>query len=302
MMNPVLVAAGVLLFGICAFDMMGILVRMLGSTYPILQIAVLRNLFGVLPALFLLWHARQLSNLTMLLNRKGLLVTLIRSASVALAQLCFYNALTSIEFATATALAFCGPMFLTALSVPLLGHKVGIWRWSAILIGFAGVVTILQPFGEGFSPAMILPVMAAFFYAVSSILVRRFPADVPSAAIQFSQQIVTFVIMLVALVLFQQPAPIDRVSDALLFVLVGIFGGTGVMCLVIAYRLADPGSVSPFEYFGIPISFCLGWLFFSEAPFGDLFPGILLIVVAGITIIFRERIVSRLADTDRRST
>ena len=301
MMNPVLVAAGVLLFGICAFDMMGILVRMLGSTYPILQIAVLRNLFGVLPALFLLWHARQLSNLTMLLNRKGLLVTLIRSASVALAQLCFYNALTSIEFATATALAFCGPMFLTALSVPLLGHKVGIRRWSAILIGFAGVVTILQPFGEGFSPAMILPVMAAFFYAVSSILVRRFPADVPSAAIQFSQQIVTFVIMLVALILFQQPAPIDRVSDALLFVLVGIFGGTGVMCLVIAYRLADPGSVSPFEYFGIPISFCLGWLFFSEAPFGDLFPGILLIVVAGITIIFRERIVSRLADTDRRS-
>mgnify|MGYP001282018358 CR=1 FL=1 len=302
MMNPVLVAAGVLLFGICAFDMMGILVRMLGGTYPILQIAVLRNLFGVLPALFLLWHARQLSNLTMLLNRKGLLVTLIRSASVALAQLCFYNALTSIEFATATALAFCGPMFLTALSVPLLGHKVGIWRWSAILIGFAGVVTILQPFGEGFSPAMILPVMAAFFYAVSSILVRRFPADVPSAAIQFSQQIVTFVIMLVALVLFQQPAPVDGVSDALLFVLVGIFGGTGVMCLVIAYRLADPGSVSPFEYFGIPISFCLGWLFFSEAPFGDLFPGILLIVVAGITIIFRERIVSRRADTDRRST
>ena len=53
-MNPVLFAAGVLLFGICAFDMMGILVRMLGGDYPILQIAVLRNLFGVLPALFLL--------------------------------------------------------------------------------------------------------------------------------------------------------------------------------------------------------------------------------------------------------
>ena len=61
-MNPVLFAAGVLLFGICAFDMMGILVRMLGGDYPILQIAVLRNLFGVLPALFLLWHARQLSD------------------------------------------------------------------------------------------------------------------------------------------------------------------------------------------------------------------------------------------------
>ena len=298
-MNPVLFAAGVLLFGICAFDMMGILVRMLGGAYPILQIAVLRNLFGVLPALFLLWHARQLYNLAMLLNRQGLLITVTRSASVAIAQFCFYNALTRIEFATATALAFCGPMFLTALSVPILGHKVGIWRWSAILIGLAGVLTILQPFRDGFVPAMILPVMAAFFYAVSSILVRLFPADVPSAAIQFSQQIVTFVIMLVAMFLFQQPVSVVTISDTLLFVLVGIFGGTGVMCLVIAYRLADPGSVSPFEYFGIPISFCLGWLFFREAPFDDLFPGILLIVMAGITIIARERILSRRTDLER---
>ena len=68
---------------------------------------------------------------------------------------------------------------------------------------------------------------------------------------------------------------------------------------VIAYRIADPGSVSPFEYFGIPISFCLGWLFFREAPFDDLFPGILLIVRAGITIIARERILSRRTDTNR---
>lgn len=299
MMNPVLVSAGVLLLGICAFDMMGILVRMLGGTYPVLQIAVLRNLFGVLPALFLLWHARQLSQLLTLLNRQALLVTVMRSASVATAQFCFYNALTRIEFATATALAFCGPMFLTALSIPVLGHKVGIWRWSAILIGFAGVLTILQPFRDGFSPAMMLPVMAAFFYAVSSILVRRFRADVPSAAIQLSQQVVTFVIVLVALFLFQQPVPVADFSDGVLFVLVGIFGGTGVMCLVIAYRLADPSSVSPFEYFGIPVSFCLGWLFFREAPLDDLFPGILFIVMAGITILVRERIISRREDTGR---
>ena len=299
MMNPVLVSAGVLLFGICAFDMMGILVRMLGGTYPVLQIAVLRNLFGVLPALFLLWHARQLSQLLTLLNRQALLVTVMRSASVATAQFCFYNALTRIEFATATALAFCGPMFLTALSIPVLGHKVGIWRWSAILIGFAGVLTILQPFRDGFSPAMMLPVMAAFFYAVSSILVRRFRADVPSAAIQLSQQVVTFVIVLVALFLFQQPVPVADFSDGVLFFLVGIFGGTGVMCLVIAYRLADPSSVSPFEYFGIPVSFCLGWLFFREAPLDDLFPGILFIVMAGITILVREQIVSRREDTGR---
>ena len=71
------------------------------------------------------------------------------------------------------------------------------------------------------------------------------------------------------------------------------------MWFVIANRLADPGSVFLFEYFGIPISFCLGWLFFRDVPFDDLLPGILLIVMAGIIIIVRERIVSRRADTDR---
>ena len=121
-----------------------------------------------------------------------------------------------------------------------------------------------------------------------SILVRRFPADVPSAVIQFSQQIVTFVIMLVALFLFQQPIPATGISDILLFVLVGIFGGTGVMCLVIAYRFADPGSVSPFEYFGIPFALLLGWWFFAEAPIERLFPGVFAIVAGGLVIIWRQ--------------
>ena len=76
--------------------------------------------------------------------------------------------------------------------------------------------------------------------------------------------------------------------------MMGALGGTGVMCLVIAYRLADPSSVSPFEYFGIPISFALGWVFFAEAPFEDLFPGILFIVGAGMIIMARERRQARL--------
>ena len=69
----------------------------------------------------------------------------------------------------------------------------------------------------------------------------------------------------------------------------GGLGGIGVLSLAISYRLADPSSISPFEYFGIPISFALGWIFFAEAPFGDLFPGIVFIVGAGIIIMMRER-------------
>ena len=289
MPRNVIIAIGVIFFGLIAFDMMGIIVRLLGDTYPILQIAAMRNFFGMIPALILLAHARQFAALPRLNQPRLHAINLLRSTSVVVAQLSFYTALTKIEFATAGALGFSGPIFITALSVPLLGHVVGVWRWSAIFIGFAGVLTIMQPFNDGFSAYMVLPVIAAFCYALSSILVRLYPQDMPSAAIQLSQQIMTCVLATLAMLVFFDPVAITGASDAGLIVMMGAFGGTGVMCLVIAYRLADPSSVSPFEYFGIPVSFALGWLFFSEAPFDDLFPGILFIVGAGMIIMARER-------------
>ena len=297
MPRNLLLAIGVIMFGIVAFEMMGIIVRMLGGSYPVMQISALRNFFGVIPALILLWHGRQFAALP-LLNRPRLhLINLMRSSSVVMAQLCFYTALTKIEFATASALGFSGPMFITALSVPLLGHYIGIWRWGAVMLGFAGVLTILQPFQDGFTPYMVLPVIAAFCYATSSVLVRFYPPEIPSAAIQFGQQTATCTLATLVVILFVDPVPIADLGDAGLFVVMGVLGGTGVLSLAIAYRLVDPSSVSPFEYFGIPVSFVLGWLFFAEAPFDDLFPGILFIVAAGIIIMLRERHLSRLRST-----
>jgi len=294
MPRNLLIAIGVIMFGILAFEMMGIIVRMLGGSYPVMQISALRNFFGVIPALILLWHGRQFAALP-LLNRPRLhLINLMRSSSVVMAQLCFYTALTKIEFATASALGFSGPMFITALSVPLLGHHIGIWRWGAVMLGFAGVVTILQPFQDGFSLYMLLPVVAGFCYATSSVLVRFYPPEIPSAAIQFGQQTATCALATLVVILFVDPVPIGNLDDAGLFVIMGVLGGTGVLSLAIAYRLVDPSSVSPFEYFGIPVSFVLGWLFFAEAPFDDLFPGILFIVAAGIIIMLRERHQARL--------
>jgi drug/metabolite transporter (DMT)-like permease len=293
MPRNLILAIAIILLGILSFDLMGVLVRMLGGTYPIFQISVLRNFFGLLPSAFLLWQAKKFTSLKGLNTRRFHLINLCRSLSVVTAQFSFYTSLTKIEFATASALCFAGPMFITALSVPILQHKIGVWRWGAVIIGFAGVLTILQPFDQGFSPYMLLPVLAAFCYATSSVLVRLYPAEMPSAAIQFGQQIGTCLLAIILLFIFAEPVAITSFSDVSLFVLLGIFGGTGVMCLVIAYRLVDPSSISPFEYFGIPVSFFLGWLFFAEAPFGDLFPGILFLVAAGIIIMLRERRLSR---------
>ena len=288
MQAHLLKAIFVILIGIAAFDVMGVLVRMLGGSYPILQIAVLRNIFGVLPALIILLLGPGLKTI-MQLNQIGQWkIIIIRSAAILMAQLCFYSALTKIEFATATALGFTSPFFITLLSIPILAHHVGMFRITAILIGFVGVLTILKPFNISFSWWLVLPVIAAFGYGISSVLVRLFADDIPSATIQISQQITTFVMGLILLLTFDETVPIASIEDAGLFVLMGIFGGIGVLGLVAAYRLVEPSKLAPFEYFGIPISFVFGWIFFNEAPFGTLFPGVLFIVGAGLLIILRE--------------
>jgi len=139
----------------------------------------------------------------------------------------------------------------------------------------------------------MLPVLAGFGYGLSSVLVRLIPDEVPSAVIQISQQLLTCVLGFCFLISFDEIKSISSVNDFYLFALMGFCGGIGVLCLVISYRLADPSSVSVFEYFGIPVSFVFGWLFFTEAPFSTLFPGVLLIIGAGLIIIYREQSVGQ---------
>ena len=296
MNSVVFKAIAIILLGIAAFDFMGVAVRTLGTNYPILQISVLRNLFGIIPALLLLSLGPGISALKQLKNVVYWKITVFRGAVVLLAQFCFYTSLTKIEFATASALGFTSPLFITMLSIPILGHKVGFFRIFAVCFGFLGVLAIFQPFDEGFSYWLFLPVVAGFCYALSSILVRLFPDELHSGSIQIGQQLVTCSIGAVILIFTGEFTQIDNSFDILVFILMGLCGGIGVLSLVISYRLVEPSILAPFEYFGIPISFILGWLFFSEAPFDILFPGVLFIIFAGLLIIYRESKLKETAD------
>ena len=297
LMNSVVFKAiAIILLGITAFDFMGVAVRTLGSNYSILQISVLRNLFGIIPALILLSLGPGIYALKQLKTFAYWKITVFRGAVVLLAQFCFYTSLTKIEFATASALGFTSPLFITMLSIPILGHKVGFFRIFAVCFGFLGVLAIFQPFDESFSYWLFLPVVAGFCYALSSILVRMFSDEFHSGSIQIGQQLVTCSIGAVILIFTGEFTQIDNSFDILVFILMGLCGGIGVLSLVISYRLVEPSILAPFEYFGIPISFILGWLFFSEAPFDILFPGVLFIIFAGLLIIYRESTLKETAD------
>ena len=82
---------------------------------------------------------------------------------------------------------------------------------------------------------------------------------------------------------------VTSVTDWIWLIAMGSVGSFAVLSMSSAYRLTVPGNLSPFEYFGIPFSFMLGWIFFDETPFGKLFPGVILVVAGGLLIAWRER-------------
>ncbi|OED38104.1 hypothetical protein AB833_20650 [Chromatiales bacterium (ex Bugula neritina AB1)] len=275
------------------FDLQGAFIKHMGSRYPVEQIAFFRNLFGILPNLVVLllsaeWHARgrhwKIKHWRLGFGRGFLLI---------IAQMCFYSSLLHMQLATATTLAFSGPLFITLLSIPLLGHTVGWWRGSAVAAGFAGVVLVLQPGRDAFSAFALLPIAAAFFYAVASLSSRFFDKETPTSLISIYASAAAMLAALVLVWFSGEWVELVAVTDWLWFIAMGTTGGCAVFLMITAYRMADPSSLSPFEYFGIPFSFCLGWFFFDEAPFDSLFPGVLLIVGGGLLVLWRERALAR---------
>lgn len=286
---PLIRGITIILFAIFLFDVMGAIIKYLGNTYPPEQLAVMRNLFGVIPSVLVLLYTPAWHNTGRPLKIRQWKLGLFRGLLITLAQFCFYRALISIEFATATTIAFAGPMFITALSIPLLGLKVGIWRWMAVMIGFVGIVMVVQPGSDFFSWYALLPLGAAFGYGAASVSARLFDEDVSTAQVNMYSILAALTATTLLAWFTDSLIPIVSLHDWLWLIAMGVCGGTAVFCLIYAYRLVEPSLLSPFEYFGIPFSFFLGWIFFNEAPVERLFPGVILIVAGGLLIVWRER-------------
>lgn len=285
-------AIATILLAIFLFDVQGALIKHMGNRYPVEQIAFYRNCFGVLPSLVVLYFTREWRQSA---NRWKLVrwrLALSRGLMLIVAQICFYSSLVHMQLATATTLAFAGPLFVTLLSIPLLGHKVGWWRGTAVALGFIGVVLVMQPGRDAFSLVALLPVAAAFFYALASLLARYFDASEPTALINVYSSAAAMAAAFVLVYATGHSLALQTVADWGWFIVMGSTGGCAVFCLIAAYRMTDPSSLSPFEYFGIPFSFCLGWIFFGETPFDSLFPGVFLIVGGGLLVVWRERVLS----------
>ena len=288
--TSVLIPILIVMTGILLLDIMGVFIRILSATYPPQELSVLRNIFGMVPSILLLFWTASWHRAGRPWRIRQWKLAFARGGFVAFAQFCFYIALTRLEFATVSTLAFAGPMIVTALSVPVLGERVGLWRWIAVLGGFAGVVMVMGPGTDVFTMSALLPLGAAFGYACSAVAVRLFDEAVPSPLVNLYANLSALLGAAVLTVTTAEPVMIASWHDLGLIALMGCAGGSGVLCLTFAYRMAQPSALAPFEYSGILFAFILGWFVFHEAPVDRLFPGVLLIVAAGLLIVWRERV------------
>ncbi|MCP4186849.1 MAG: DMT family transporter [Gammaproteobacteria bacterium] len=279
----------VILLAILLFDIQGAIIKYMGDRYSVQQLATFRNIFGLLPSCLVLLFSRQWHSNGRQLRIKQWRLALLRGFYIAIAQFCFYLSIINMELATATTLTFIGPIFITLLSIVILHHRVGIWRWLAVVTGFFGVMLIVRPGSEIFNIFAILPICASFGYSLAVVSVRLLDDIIPTATINLYASVGALIGSSLIWLFTGVYTPVNSTADWLWLVLMGMVGGFAVLCLIHAYRLTQPGNLSPFEYFGIPFSFILGWLFFEEAPFGRLFPGVVFVVCAGLIIAWRER-------------
>jgi len=281
-------AVAYVLIAILLFDLQGVIIKILGDRYPVQQLAGFRNVFGLIPSIIVLWLSSEWHARGRRLKIRQWRLGLLRGIFIAGAQYCFYLSITKMELATASTLTYISPVLITLLSIPILKHEVGMWRWSAVIIGFIGVVMIMGPGSDIFTPYSLLPIGAALGYSLSTVCVRLFDDHNPTALINMYASAGALVGSLLIVFTTAGYRPVESMQDWGLLLGMGLVGGFAVLALINAYRLARPSSLSPYAYFGIPFAFILGWVFFAEAPFEKLIPGVFLIVAGGMLIAWRE--------------
>jgi drug/metabolite transporter (DMT)-like permease len=197
----------------------------------------------------------------------------------------FFLALKSLPLAEATALFFAAPIFITALSVPLLREHVGWRRWSAVIAGFAGVLIIVRPGAAAFEPASLLAVATALLYAFAMIAVRWI--DRSEGVWTMTLYVVLFPMLFSGLVVIPQ-WQVPELSHLPVFLGMALFGTSGIALVSHAFRLAPAAIVAPFEYTALIWATLLGWLFWNEIPGIWTYAGAAVIIASGIYIVIRE--------------
>jgi drug/metabolite transporter (DMT)-like permease len=246
--------------------------------YPVTEVVVLRGLVMVA----LLWIIGVRTRTLRVVSPKG---HALRALLAVASSYLFVYALHYLPLAEATAASFAGPLFLTALAGRLLGEKVGVRRWSAVLVGFAGVLVMLQPSGEALNWFILLPVASACTGALRDLVTRRISAADNATSILFTTNVATCA----AGAIFAAGWSMPTLLHVGVMAISGLLVGSAHYLHIEAFRLAEAATIAPFRYTGIVWAVLFGFAFFGQLPDAWVIAGSVLVIASGLYIMHRER-------------
>jgi len=273
-----------MLAAVALFSLMDAGLKQLTAHYPPFQVASLRGAaslpfvlawalatVGAAPLLRVRWSLHLL--------RGGLGITMMAS---------FVYAIGSLPLSTAYSIFFIAPLLITALSVPLLGERVGPRRWTAIAVGLVGVLVLLRPTGDGLlSLASLGVLLAALMYAISAITVRVL------ARTDSTQSMMVWLMTMIAvgagLLAVPDWVPL-RAADGWLILGVGITGALGQYAITEAFRRGEASAIAPLEYTALVWGVLLDATLWGVLPDAITWLGAGIIVASGLYLLRRERV------------
>ena len=266
---------------VICFSVMDICVKWL-DYYPVGQVLFLRFFIGFIPIFLIIPKEKLLSFYKT--SRPGLHA--FRAITGALAIIALFVGLRELPLADVVSLTFGGPIFVTVASIFFLSEKVGIKRWSAVFLGFIGMLLIVQPAFTDLNFYYLTPIIFCIFFACVAISVRSLSKTEANYTIAFYFTLLCTLLGLGSIFFVEWKLP--SLLDFLIFIIMGLCGSIANLLLTQSYRLAEASLVTPIKYLSLVFAIIFGFMIWNEIPKVLTLVGATLVIISSLIIFVRE--------------
>ena len=300
-LNTNIQGIGFLVLAMFIFSLQDVAIKWIGGDYPVLEIVIFRNLVA-LPCTLVLFRLEGQQGLPTTKRHK---LEYVRGFLLFLSFTTYMMGLSALPLADVAAIRNSAPLFITFLSVVMLGETVGLNRWLALFVGFIGVLLIVRPGAATFNLGSIFVLLATLLYAFNVMITRRLRTTDSSATMAYYSTLVyliaAFVLAPLAILVGEvpnahpsiaflfRPWSVPTLLDLVIMFGLGLIWASGMYLIARAYSLAQASVAAPFEYVALIFNVMWGYMIWQEMPTAATWTGAILTVASGLYILYRER-------------